>query len=205
MPVNHNHRIVFMHIAKTGGSSIEKMLSVFPKDFHEFNPEIMIGIDPSNDLVLQTLPLSYYQHYQPSLSMDYFKFTVVRNPYDRCVSDYMENNRGMTFRTYLERIKTLLASRSTEDLLKYNDFYTNHVIPQTTLMEKTDFDLIIRFESLNNGISRLNDLLGTDFVLPHIGQSKRRPNYKIYYDQHTRKLVEEIYAADLSALNYSFD
>ena len=65
--VNHLQRFVFVHIPKTGGQSIEKSFQ-------------WKG--------LRHRPFEYYENKVVNLK-EYFKFTFVRNPFDRLVSSYV--------------------------------------------------------------------------------------------------------------------
>ena len=208
MPISHRLKLIFIHISKTGGSSIEKMLNLFPDSFHAFNPEMMIGID-RDGYVLQALPLyNYGKYYSKEIIDTYFKFTVVRNPYDRCISDYSENNRGYEcFETYLRFVKHTLETHSTDQLLKYNrKYYTHHWLPQVTLIgDVSNFDMVLKFENLSDDIKTLSTKIGTELMLPHIGASKRNHDYHVYYTDTTRALVNDIYHDDFVQFGYSFE
>ena len=49
MPISHTHKFVFVHIPKTGGSSIEKFFNMYGVDNKGnntvFNSDIMFGND----------------------------------------------------------------------------------------------------------------------------------------------------------------
>ena len=81
MPVCHNLKLCFIHIPKTAGSSVEKMLG-WSGEKH------LIGkINPKYNVCPQHL---YWQELQQEVPevVDYIKFSIVRNPYDRLVSEY---------------------------------------------------------------------------------------------------------------------
>jgi hypothetical protein len=66
--INNEYKFIFMHITKTGGSSIEKL----------FNYE---GIKHQR-------PIELINILGQTTWDSYFKFTFVRNPWDRTVSEY---------------------------------------------------------------------------------------------------------------------
>ena len=79
MYINHEKKFIFVHIPKTAGSSIH----IFFKDF--FN--ILDRSDP--------LPEIHHKSFSSILNEDYsyrnyFKFAVIRNPYDRFLSAYRD-------------------------------------------------------------------------------------------------------------------
>jgi hypothetical protein len=80
------HKILFIHIPRTGGTSVE----------NHFNYQSKHGWNPKNS---QHLTLEEYSnHYNLD---DYFKFTVVRNPWDRLVSWYIWSYAEVIYFQYL--------------------------------------------------------------------------------------------------------
>src|SRR5215470_13559254 len=66
--INHQYRCIFVHIPKTAGKSINRF----------FRMEWQKHKDLS----------CYFRELQPELFSHYFKFAIVRNPWDRILSDY---------------------------------------------------------------------------------------------------------------------
>ena len=69
MYIDHDNKIVFIHIPRTGGTSIKSALNLHDKIYKEDVYHMS-----ANDI--------------PKECEDYFKFTFVRNPFDRFVSLY---------------------------------------------------------------------------------------------------------------------
>src|SRR3989338_5883908 len=88
MPIYHKHRLIHVHIPKTGGTSIEKYLG------HKFNikqsyPEFLWGRDQEKKVIMHHLNCQQILEYVDRGVFDsYLKFAIVRNPYDRLVSEY---------------------------------------------------------------------------------------------------------------------
>jgi len=86
MPFSLNHNCFFCHIPRTAGSSINIALGIYPWEKFIFNnqtqhmtiPQLINRkiIGPEGKLDLKTLE-------------NMFKFTIVRNPWDRLVSGYV--------------------------------------------------------------------------------------------------------------------
>ena len=99
MPINKKHRLLFVHIPKNAGSSAAKLIKSYPDNRHTFNKETLYGIDPSNGLVLQSMPYKFYKLYLDNYK-NFTKFTIIRNPYDRFLSDYSWDNITHTTHTH---------------------------------------------------------------------------------------------------------
>lgn len=137
---------------------------------------------------------------------EYLKFTFVRNPWDRMVSNWK------MFTT--KRIKQL-RSMTDLDLSKFEDFadfaishYNHHWLPQSLyLPEKLDF--IGRLETFDEDFKQLLKLISWDFKEENIKRIKKRGSTKHlpYWEYYSPKLVEKIgeyYKADIEKFNYEF-
>lgn len=82
----HDSKIIFIHIPRTGGTSVEKHFGF--KHQHGWKPET------AQHLTLK----EYSNHYDVN---DYFKFTLVRNPWDRLVSWYLWAHAEVVYFQYL--------------------------------------------------------------------------------------------------------
>ena len=84
MPVDHDRKLLFIHIPKTGGTTILTLLGLwnkqrapdFQKLFGDFGP-----VDLQHLTLAQTA-----QFLTPLEFASYFRFAFVRNPWDRAVS-----------------------------------------------------------------------------------------------------------------------
>jgi hypothetical protein len=91
MPVSHSHKTIFVHIPKTAGTSIEAVLGMHG-DKHDIGvvPYFNQALDHEH-LYGRQMQHMTAQAIRTVLNNDvlfdsYFKFTVVRNPWDRLVS-----------------------------------------------------------------------------------------------------------------------
>ncbi|MFM7077832.1 MAG: sulfotransferase family 2 domain-containing protein [Planctomycetaceae bacterium] len=218
MPVSHRHRTIFTHIPKTGGTSIEAVLGM-----HGDRDDV--GVVPYADQVADREHLygRRLQHLsaerlREELDDDaafssYFKFSVVRNPWDRLVSTCAWSGRKWARREMLERAefeafvrRTHAAFAALRDVPGPTPLHP-HVVPQVAYLfdaaGRSWMDYVGRTETLEHDWHVIRDRLGVDVDLPTRMKSVHRP-YREYYDAETRALVAEIYARDIEAFGYEF-
>jgi hypothetical protein len=201
MPINKRKNILFVHIPKCAGSSVAKSFDMKPHDSHAKNIDLLYGID-DNGLVLQSMPLDYYSKYLDDVYINKcFKFTVVRNPYTRAVSDFKWSSRGFKdFYGFLNYIKGTRGI-STEDMLKYNLNHTNHLLTQSFYIQSDNFEIdkILKLENLDE---EFKDTF-PDEQLCHINQTPPTDYKKFYKDTRCIDLVQELFQEDFDNFGYS--
>lgn len=199
MPINRHKKILFVHIPKNAGSSVAKTLDM-KADWKPKNLDVMYGID-ENQVVLQSLPLEYFSNYIDQKLIDECqKITVVRNPYDRVLSDYTWSKRG--FSTILDFLKFIKQNinKDKKELIKLNKYYTNHILPQSEYIkcEKNKIDKIFYFETLNEDFF---DFYGIKLL--HIN-SRKHKEWKEFYKNKPEEiqLINELYDQDFKNFGY---
>lgn len=180
---------VYIHINKTGGTSIGRAIGL-PVKNHLTATEVI------NQIGLEQWELAY-------------KFTTVRNPWDKVVSHYEYRRR---------KDKTEIATRNVpfRDWVEktYGDdkdpFYYNNpraFQPQVEWLKDADgvisMDYVIRFESIEEGFNHVRSLLGLDAELPHLNAT-RHSDYHAYYDRDTRNIVARWFHEDIELFDYEF-
>ena len=136
----------------------------------------------------------------------YFKFTFVRNPWDKVVSQYafmaqrpdLRELIGMTedtpFADYLNRIERQPHVQWQPQV----DFLRDH---QGRFM----VDFVGRFEALERDAQVVFERLGLPCRrLPHKNASRRR-NYAEYFGETTSNWIRRFYAEDIAAFDYEFE
>jgi hypothetical protein len=135
---------------------------------------------------------------------NYFKFTIVRNPWSRAVSWYKNVMRDEIHRESLN-----LSTK-----VSFNSFL-NEVAgrgmlrPQTYWLKnfKGDIalDFIGRFENLENDFQKVCEELNIpDVSLPHRISGSNK-DYRDFYDEESTKLIKQIYQEEIKMFNYSFE
>ncbi len=66
-------------------------------------------------------------------------------------------------------------------------------------------DFVGRFENLQDDFVYVCQRIGLPHLsLPHVNASHRRPDYRSYYNEYTKHLVEEYFRRDIELFGYSF-
>lgn len=156
----------------------------------------------------------YIDIFEPGAFQRYFKFTFVRNPWDRLVSAYHFLKAGGMNRWdkdfYARELSHLPDFRSfVLEWLKPDKLYRHHhFTPQYHYLFdryfKVGVDYIGQLENIESDFSEVARCIGTVADLGRANRS-RRSDYKDYYDQETREHVALVYAADISLLGYTFE
>ena len=176
---------IFIHINKTGGSSIELALRI-PLE-HKTARE---KIDEIGRRV-----------WDRKLS-----FAVVRNPWDKVVSQFhytVKTRQAGLGEKYIAFGDWVRAAYRDRDPL-YCD-YPSMFNPQRDWLVDEDDQLavnrILRFENLEKDFESLMVELGMDTRLPHVKVSNRK-SYREYYDDSTAEIVADVFAPDLELFGY---
>ena len=160
---------------------------------------------------------------------EYFKFAVIRNPYERVVSAYtmlLKNKLhswiDKEFSEKLKRFdsfsdfckgyldKTILNPHylNTDEWIDTPYFITAHFLPQNywvnPLVDYTKDIFIVRQETLIKDLTKVGKRLGLDIhAFPH-RNSSNHGDYRQYYDEETIQIVHNKYEQDISLFQYQF-
>lgn len=212
--INHQHKVIFIHIPKCAGSSIKDFYFDYPKlDWRKPNYELLYGWCPKRKIHLQhatSRQLLEMNLIDPKIWESYYKFTFVRNPYDRSYSDYLwiqqDRNLKDSFRNYIKKEGAFKKVLSDNSIKEYRG---DHLLNQTDFFDlkgEFELDFVGRFESLNDDISSLNKTIGIKkkFNIHAKNNKKRKKHYSHFYTGSKIKLVNEYYEKDIKLLGYSF-
>lgn len=203
------YKFVFVHIPKTGGSSIESVFGYNLWDKNAFadnyyNLDLALGFCPKRKKYLQHLTMNEIESFAKNKIDGYFRFAFVRNPWSRAVSDYLFYTRGQT-------------ASFKDFLLTPNDRISNNVkIDPSHLIEQHRFiynennnlmvDFVGKFESLQEDFNIICDQINYPRTkLPHNNKSLHNGSYKSYYNQETYDIVNQKFAKDIKLFNYNFN
>ena len=195
MPISHKYKLIFIHIPKCAGISIWHALDL------TLSEDNLISVTPP--ILQHLLPKQLKGKYIDKKTWDaYSKFTIIRNPYDRIISDYfwMKDNPEAK-RLITGTFDDFLTLR--EDIVNNNrykeDIYFDHFYPMHFYFEGIDYDRVIRFENINEEYEELRQLFGIENKLPRVNESNRK-GFVLNKEQQDR--IYKLYKKDFMQLGY---
>jgi len=210
--ISHDLQCIFVHIPKTGGTSVEKSLGIFTDlNAHTQDHRSIQKIKPegSPGNVIQRLLVQdpvVEGEVTPGQFQRYYKFTFVRNPFTRAVSWY---RNILSDPRHQEKHGVSPDCSFPEFMVKHQDNWA--LRPQTHWILDKDgqppFDFIGRFEQFQTDFDKVCDRLGLEKRT--LAQERKRPgdkvSYRAFYDEATIELVSERYREEIAMFGYSFD
>jgi hypothetical protein len=200
--ISFQKQFLFVHIPKTAGNSIQSVLRDYSED------EIVALRGEQDGIERFGLRNPKYNIKKHSTLADYkaalgeaqfdglYKFTCVRNPWDRLVSYYFRPTRDLMSWNRKEFKKMILNVFSVADYLRLAEG------------EEDPFgnvDYVIRFENLVDDFRAVCAALGiSPTTLPQYNRSSRE-HYAKYYDDELRELVRKRFAPEIERFGYTFD
>lgn len=158
--------------------------------------------------------VDYKQIFSPNTFKSYYKFTFVRNPWDRLVSTFFFLKKGG-----LTEKDKIWADANLSGFLDFKDFVRNwlteeninnslHFQHQHIFLEDENgniaIDFIGRFENIDEDFKTITDKLNIRRTLIKTNTSKREMDYSNYYDEETKEIVNILYKKDIELFNYEF-
>ena len=190
MIISHKYKLIFIHIYKNAGTFIIQVLKNLDKDV-----------------------INVYDHIRakeakkrfPEIWENYTKICVVRNSWDWQMSLFF----------FMKGLKShyqhhIVKNMSVSEYLQWR---------KTDLHQQLEFilddnyncliDNILPFENLTNEIlkffkNKYNMNIISCIPLKKINTSKRNSDYRVYYNDHDKKLVSEMHFPDIKFFNFTF-
>jgi hypothetical protein len=208
MIISHKHKFIFAAIPKTATHAIRFAVRPFLDD----EDQEQVGLFIKKELPYREIAKLPHGHIKckeikPLLGeeiwSDYFKFAVVRNPYDRFVSycafmnkdnpDFVRNPQPYMYQALL------------------NKKIHRHIlfIPQTEFIYDSDSVLMInhvaRYETLQTSYDKICEEIGLGkSLLETINTSEHRP-FREYYNKELKGMVYNFYKNDFLNFGYVQD
>jgi hypothetical protein len=214
--ISHEHKIIFIHIPKCAGSSIETAFGIDVIN-NNLKSDKLFGWDNKNKFYLQHATpqqLLDCQLISPSQWNSYYKFIIVRNTWDKVISDFYwfkETKKFIgTFYDYL------YCKNDFKRFMKVGEasFRGDHLNAQVDYMylnsKLIKYDKIIFYDknNLDFELSHLaNDLgLSFNFFKNKIQvRKKNKKHYSKYYTNKMKSCVLKKYERDIQYFNFNFE
>jgi len=183
----HVRPFVFIHINKTGGSSIERALGLHLEHMTALEKRAQLGAN-------------YWDRK--------FSFAFVRNPWDRAVSHFHYRvqtnqtglgNREVSFESWVH----LCFGQRDPRFFDKPKIFMPQIRWLTDEQGRQLVDFVGRFDRLDADFETVSVRLGRSVRLPHVKTSSRG-DYRSYYGAASRALVGDWYAEDVERFGFQF-
>ena len=146
--ISYDKKFIFVHINKTAGTSMEKALADYGVKKLEEKGDLKFELNYNQS---QHFNCDEYKKYLGSEYDDYFKFTVVRNPFDRVVSYYYGGaiQKGLNFKDWV--VDRYLNENYKDYIRMYSDY--------THWFDKDELNCVLKFENLDQDFIKLKETL----------------------------------------------
>jgi|TARA_R100001463_G_scaffold108915_3_gene163475 hypothetical protein len=199
VPFIHEHNLLFVHIPKCGGSSVIKKFNIDDNSLNScYRHEEKFDYCDENEKDILFSP----QHFTPSVIKRYYsgffdlykKFTIIRNPYTRSISEYLFREKNIKefndFDFFIWWEKFLLSE-------------CDHLLPQNLYFKEIDYDSVLKYESLEKDFNDMCDMLKIPKGLPHINKSHLDSSSCVtLLSKRTKDFLYEIYRDDFTEFGY---
>ena len=181
-------KVIFIHIPKTAGTSISNFLGFFSKKHYTARQVI----DKVGNLWDKS-----------------FKFTVVRDPYERVLSMYYEYlrvnkipiaDRGKKFS--FENWVINCFQEKNEDYLKWKPFFFTQKKWLENHSGEINMDYIARFENLEREMNLISNIIGLKGELPKLNKSSSKKEYEFHRTETTDKIIQNYFSDDFEYFGY---
>lgn len=195
MLLSDRHKFIFLHNPKCGGASVKEAM----KDYCENYPFIPEGQTSQH---YHHWPASQAKSYFKQIGMDwkwstYFKFTFVRNPWDRMVSLWkFDKEKGLHSKNFEEWLLTSSARISAHS--SYEKYYLEDSLSSKCI------NFIGRLEYIQRDVHYICEKLSLPAIEVQKINTTNRKHYSLYYTDSSIKFVEDLFKSDIKRFKYKF-
>ena len=221
--ISDEYQFIFLHVAKTGGRSINQSLRERLGDEGQFfTAQINSDINTLDRMLgLEAKDLAGEEKWHK-----YFKFAFIRSPYDRAVSiyenimqDYKRNldnprkrqtDKGKLLESILSNISVryedftfdIFCTAVLRDRALDNYHWDKQVNAVTDGKGSIIFDFLGRYENLQMDFDIACENSGLPkYQLPHYNKTRRK-DLNAYLTPVAKNILNQVYADDFEALGY---
>lgn len=224
MLIDTKNKRLFIHIAKTGGTSISKHFGDRDGVYHNHIPkEYLVKEAPS--IIRVHRSASYIKNLMGSHYDEFNSFAVVRNPYARMVSLWsfvkekqlrkISKSKKKVKKNKLKASKEIVFQKEYEKIYNFDfkEFVKYYIerdyIPEGIRIRQTDnlfengnliVNNIIKFENLNEDFFNI-----FNEKLPVKNKGRYKKKYYEYYDDEVKSIVKNFFYDDFENFGYGID
>lgn len=226
---SHDYKFIYVHIPKSAGTFIKHYLLSNIEPEYENNQnqqdyDDKYRVTCERALSAITIDVPNYE--------EYFKFTIVRNPFDRVVSMYtylggwkfdyfVENNIESPMIPYVQKFHDYYIRDDFEGFIdyaynqgnikKFHAGYYESYVSRIKVGTTISIDQYYKVEDIKSCLKDLSKRFGfsrdtgfNDWRQNSSSEYKKKKSYKDYYTADTRDIVSNHFIEDLNYFNYGF-
>jgi hypothetical protein len=224
MLISHLHKFIYLKTLKTGGTSIEMYFELYcvapgtrAGDRHlreaECSQSGVIGArgdpipnDPISRMWSPHLPASRVRELIGEvLWNEYYKFCVIRNPFDKVVSKFWYD-LSPSIRELLTQADFSAVRQVFVEWIRMSPHPLDHFV--YSIGGETVVDYFVRFENLHADLDHVCRRLAIPWEPERLGHYKgeyrvRKEHFSEYYSREAADIVRKQFAWDLQYFGYS--
>lgn len=213
MEISYKHRFIFIHVIKVGGISISEALKPYSYDPDRLivHVPILRRLWKRRTETFRKIKRHNYGHITakelkaalpPRVFDKFYKFTFVRNPWDRLVSLY----HYVLQTPHHPNIELFKSFGSFDKYVEYHAGENRQLQKDFAVGDSGEMlvDFIGHYETLHKDFATVCRRLGIENRLPHRNRSVHK-DYREYYTPETKALVAELYREDIEFFGYDFE
>ena len=183
MFINHKHKFIFVHIPKNAGTSVRGCF-----DINGYDTKVVRKKYPHDSCSTTR------KYCGDEVWFTFYKFAVIRNPYERMVS-YYHFHKSPQY-----RFPALAKKYSFSDWLR-RGLDNNLKKTQSDYLD-VEINQIATFDTLQDDFNLFCDLIKIpSYTLPKYNVSKHE-HWETYYSDDDKKIVYEIFQEDFDRFGF---
>lgn len=213
--ISHRYKFIYIKNYKVAGTSVEAYFEKYCLDpsnnyklTHSRKQSISeygivgnrLGVSPDEkDVNIHIGPHMSANDVKSIIGEDifnsYFKFCVIRNPYDRMVSSYYFRGAKVSFADYVKKTIGTPKPEKTD----YNRYLIDN---------KPCIDFYIRYEHLEKDLETVCKKLNIEYDISRLPSFKsnirKDKEYRKYYNEELKQIIYENHKAEFELHGYQF-
>lgn len=199
-----NKKIIYFRLPRLASGAISTAISTNNLNIKFFNTENIHWFNENEstpEIYLERLNGLYHEIWDSA-----YKFVVSRNPWDRAISMWQHvqfHKYNFSFEQWCEKISEFRkgAWGTIEKM------HTMQIYPYIVKDNKLIVNKILKFENIQEEFDALCEEFEFEKIeLPFISQwvYDKSKGYKVYYNDKSKKLIDEYFSEDITLFDYTF-